>query len=312
MDRKCLRVYLEFSERGLHPISQAIAATALSLGSAGGYDTQGILFTETLSECKKTELEATGLSEILVYTGENFRGFLPEIQSDILEQLEKPEIFLFPSTPEGRILSSMMGARLHTGVTADCTALSFTQDGRLLQTRPAFSGTRQAQILTERGPQLASLRFGSPVLQIRSASVVKEIPAEKRECYSVSWLVHSTQSREKYKIVLALGGGIQKKEDLFLFEALAEKLGAELKCSRCLVDRGWLGREKQIGLSGDRISAKLLIAFGISGSLQFQAGLGEIGRLCVVDVNPSTALMAMADTPIQGDLYEIAEALMEA
>ena len=304
---KILRVYLQARGGRLQSVSEAVISVARELGE--GNLTQGVVFLSELTEDLREKLEKSGLSEILIYEGAE--GFLPELQGDCLESLETPEIFLFPGTPEGRAMSSLMGARLHTGVTADCTALSFTESGRLLQTRPAFSGSRLASILTEKGPQLASLRFSLPVSapQGKTRLILQKI--QGKSPYPVCWLDRPGSEREKAEVLLAIGGGIQKKEDIPLFEALAEKLGGNLYCSRCLVDRGWMEKRRQIGLSGSRVSAKRMITLGISGSIQFCEGLGDIDHLCTVDLNPDTPLMAMADTPIQGDLYEIAHALLK-
>lgn len=66
---------------------------------------------------------------------------------------------LFPATVRGRFLSAWVAARLETGLTADCTALDVTEDGLLLQSRPAFGGNLTADILCKtHRPQMASVR----------------------------------------------------------------------------------------------------------------------------------------------------------
>lgn len=306
MNRKIFRVWLQLSDRGLHPISQNVISTARALG--GGFRTQGVLFTEKLTD--EGELQQSGLDEILVVEGPAFGGFCPEAQAQVLKALEPSEILLFPATPEGRTLSSMTAALLHTGVTADCTSLSFREDGRLLQVRPAFSGSRMATIVTERNPQIASLRFSMPASEPKGDTMIQRISRPDMAPYEMAWVDRVCQNREKKDLILAVGGGIRRQEDLELFSNLAEKLGGELCCSRALVDRGWMPRACQIGLSGRSIDAKTLLTFGISGSVQFQAGLGQVERLIAVDLNPQAPILGLADLPIQGDLYAIGEALL--
>ena len=310
MTEKILRVFLQIQGKNLHPVSRNILTTGRKLGAEGGCETEGVLFTEVLSREAEEMLKDSGLQKILVFTGSGLGNFIPEQQAEVLKELSEPEIFLFPATPEGRTLSAMLGAVYHTGVTADCTALTLTEEG-LLQTRPAFLGNRRADILTKTRPQIASLRFSSPVPARKEKTEVIRKQVKIPELYPVSWLDQAEFSEKEKKTVLVLGGGIEKKEDLGLFKALAEKLNAELFCSRVLVDRGWMPRSRQVGLSGCSLSAELLIALGVSGSLQFQAGLQKIQHLCAVDVNPHTPLMALADTPIQGDLYEIADTILK-
>lgn len=71
--------------------------------------------------------------------------------ADALRQLQ-PDAVLFPATIRGRFLSAWAAAKLHTGLTADCTALSLTETGLLKQVRPAFGGNLTAEILCKNRP----------------------------------------------------------------------------------------------------------------------------------------------------------------
>ena len=226
MDEKILRVYLQMSGKGLDPISRAVLTTARYLGAQGHLKTQGVLFTNYLEENQRQQLLRCGLDEVLIFEGSCFDGFFPELQGDCLEELTQPEIFLFPATPEGRTLSSLMGARLYTGVTADCTALSFGEEGRLLQTRPAFSGSRLATILTREGTQIASLRFAMPMPEPETPTALRLRHVEKPTPYPARWLDHRDQAERTIPIALVLGGGIRRKEDILDFEAPPETAGS--------------------------------------------------------------------------------------
>ena len=83
-----------------------------------------------------------------------------DLAAEALDRLA-PDSVLFPATVRGRFLSGWAAARLGTGLTADCTSLGVTQDGLLLQSRPAFGGNLTADILCrDRRPQMASVRPG--------------------------------------------------------------------------------------------------------------------------------------------------------
>jgi Electron transfer flavoprotein, alpha subunit len=58
----------------------------------------------------------------------------------------EPDILLFPATSIGRDLAPRLSARLHTGLTADCTKLETDKDGNLFMTRPAFGGNLLLQL----------------------------------------------------------------------------------------------------------------------------------------------------------------------
>ena len=108
---------------------------------------------------------------------------------------EKPQIALFGATSVGRDLAPRVSSALHSGLTADCTALEIGdhQDKEkqyhnlLYQIRPAFGGNIIATIVNpEHRPQMATVREGvmkkaplaSPVAgrisEIDVASIVKD------------------------------------------------------------------------------------------------------------------------------------------
>ena len=69
-----------------------------------------------------------------------------------------PEIFLIGATAIGRDLAPRVSARIHTGLTADCTGLAIDESSRnLLMTRPAFGGNIMATIVCEnQRPQIST------------------------------------------------------------------------------------------------------------------------------------------------------------
>ena len=229
-----------------------------------------------------------------------------------------PDIALIGSTPQGRVLASHAAAMLRTGVTADCTELSLTEEGRLLQCRPAFGGNLMAQILTKTAPQLAIVRPGAlaapdaaadgcPVWQTvdadctTSAITVKQVSAAP-----------ASSALADAQAIIAVGRGFRKKEDLDQVRELAALLGASVACSRAVVEMGWLPPEQQIGLSGQSVAPKWLLTLGISGSIQFRSGIRGVKRLIAVNQNPEAPILQIADVPICGDLYRILPALLEA
>ena len=237
--------------------------------------------------------------------------------ADCVERV-KPEILLFGATLEGRTLAPMIGAAFKTGVTADCTELSINSEGQLVQTRPAFGGRIMASILTRTArPQIATVRQGVFKAQPRAsgdcAVIPCELPGELRpRLQTGDDGAAPVLEQGRRPVVVAVGGGLKDKADLVLFEQLAQKLDADLMCSRVLVERGFLPQGRQIGLSGSAISAELLLCFGISGSVQFLSGVKGVKRLCAVNEDREAEIMKNADYPVLGDLYGVARAMLAA
>jgi len=92
--------------------------------------------------------------ELARYTDEAYAGVLHELISQ-----KRPEILLAGATSMGRSFIPRVAALARTGLTADCTDLDISDEGLLLQTRPAFGGNVMATIICpHRRPQMATVR----------------------------------------------------------------------------------------------------------------------------------------------------------
>jgi electron transfer flavoprotein alpha subunit len=311
---KRLLVVLQQHGAGIHPISLELSAVARRLARAGKMQTAGILITGELGEKSRLDILQSGLGEVYVYEDTQYHPFNAEFHCaalvDCAAQL-KPEIVLVGATPEGRILAPMAAIPLNTGVTADCTELDIDETGLLIQTRPAFGGGIMARIITaEARPQIATVRYG--ILRGNASKgadltrILKTaVPLPESKIQSILIEETETESEENPVAIMALGAGIRAKEDLDFFRKTAAACQMELMCSRSLVERGWFSRNRQIGLSGRNVSPKLLVTLGISGSVQFMAGIGGAQKIIAVNINPDAPILRIAHLPLVGDLYEI-------
>lgn len=112
-------------------------------------------------------------------------------------------------------------------------------------------------------------------------------------------------------IIVACGRGLRKQEDLALAEELATLLNGQIACTRPLIEAGWLDARKQIGLSGRTVKPKLIITLGISGSVQFAAGMNGSDRIIAINSDPKAAIFNIAHIGLVGDLYEIVPKLIQ-
>ena len=67
----------------------------------------------------------------------------------------------------------------------------------------------------------------------------------------------------------------------------------------------------QIGKSGKNISAKLYMAFGISGAIHHVLGITTCKTVVAVDNDPNALIFNYADYGIVGDLFQIVPSLTE-
>lgn len=228
----------------------------------------------------------------------------------------KPDIFLIGATKIGRSLAPRIAAALKTGLTADCVDLDLDDEGNLIQIRPAFSGNIMAQIKTRTRPQMATVRYRVMKPLTRDPSRRGEIirvDAEILEDTGIKILNKTGiggMNISEANIIVAAGRGLKRPEDLKLLEELASLLGGVVGSSRPLVDAGWIGREHQVGFSGNTVKPRVYIAFGISGSPQHLFGMRDSDIIIAVNKDQSAPIINVSDYYVIGDLYEIIPTLI--
>ena len=309
-------VFVELEDSALISVSRQLLDEAFHL-TIGRYAEISAVVLGTISDAARKELCRWPLQRILHYPVDALfcsdvccKLFLSAIQ-----QLA-PDIALIGSTPQGRILASYAAAKLRTGVTADCTGLELTADGNLLQCRPAFGGNLMAQIVTNRKPQLAIVRPGALTPPVASKggrpvwqTMEESIPESVITVESVIPAPTST-SLSDARAIVAVGRGLRSREDLEMIRELASALGATVAGSRAIVELGWLPPELQIGLSGQSVTPDWMLTLGISGSIQFRAGIRGVKRLIAVNQNPNAPILKIADLPVCGDIYHVVPTLL--
>ena len=112
-------------------------------------------------------------------------------------------------------------------------------------------------------------------------------------------------------IILSVGRGIAKEENIPLAEQLAEKLNAQIAASRPVVDSGWLDHSRQVGSSGQVVSPTLYFSIGISGAIQHLVGMKGSKNIIAINKDPNAPIFEIADYAVIGDLFEILPKLTE-
>jgi electron transfer flavoprotein alpha subunit len=268
---------------------------------------------------KAQDLIDRGADKIYVCDNPIFIEFQDDPYTSIFTQLikkEKPEIILMGATSIGRSFASRVAARIHTGLTADCTSLAIDVKTRNLeQTRPAFGGNIMATILTPgHRPQMSTVR--PKVFKEAKAEVAKK--GEIIDCsFDIATLVNRTRFLGFIKdtssnvnigdadIIVSGGRGVEKAEGFKLIRELAELLGGAVGASRAAVDSEWIPYSHQIGQTGKTVAPKVYIACGISGQIQHTVGMNSSDIIIAINKDSTCFMMQTATYALEGDLYEI-------
>ena len=240
-----------------------------------------------------------------------------DLAAEALDRLA-PDSVLFPATVRGRFLSGWAAARLGTGLTADCTSLGVTQDGLLLQSRPAFGGNLTADILCrDRRPQMASVRPG--VFPMPETG--KDVPAMPVQRLDVRPLrdyltrtgftpAENAVSLQDAQVIVAGGKGVGSRKGFDKLFRLAALLGGAVGATRSAVDAGYIGYAHQIGQTGVTVRPRLYIVFGASGAIQHTVGMSAAKTVIAVNRDRLAPIFRSADYGVAADWEETIDVMI--
>ena len=282
------------------------------------------------------QLAAYGADKVIVVDDPELKEYRTEPYTHAIASVIKefkPEIFLIGATAIGRDLGPRVCARIHTGLTADCTKLDIgdfpmnpvpgreTKHNQLLMTRPAFGGNTIATIACpDFRPQMATVRPGvmqkAPKEAGKKAVVTEFNPGFTKNNKYVDILevvkaVSNTVDIMDAKILVSGGRGVGSPENFKILDDLAEAIGGTVSCSRAVVDAGWKPKDLQVGQTGKTVRPNVYFAIGISGAIQHLAGMEESDIIVAINKDESAPIFDVADYGVVGDLNKIVPMLTE-
>ena len=245
--------------------------------------------------------------------------FHPLKYTAILEKIindKNPDIIAFAHTYQARDWVPRLSARLDIPFISD--AVSISKNGEnIVATKQMYQGKVNADISSS-CPIIISFQSGA----FRADEVEKG--SSQTEVITLNYDSDTTiKPLDKFKeskgevdltnadIIVSVGRGISKEENMHLVEDLSKVLSAEIGSSRPVVDYGWLPHERQVGSSGQVVSPKLYLAIGISGAIQHQVGMKGSDNIMAINKDPNAPIFEIADYGIVGDLFEILPKLTE-
>ncbi len=267
-----------------------------------------------------TELTNYDLKGVIQVRNPELDQFNALMYCAALEQVyraESPDVVVLSHTYEARDWVPRLSARLDIPLITDC--ISFKMEDSLVFTRQIYQGKINTDIRAEL-PAILSFQSGAfrPDAAVEGSCSVEDFSAD------LSSVGSSIRTGEKFKeskgavdlsraeIIVSIGRGVGKEENMPVIQELADALGAELGSSRPVVDYGWLPHERQVGSSGQTVAPKLYLAIGISGAIQHQVGMKGSDHIIAINKDANAPIFEIADIGVVADLFEVVPKLTEA
>lgn len=333
-DNNNLIVYCEFEDGKVADVSLELLTKGRELATKLGVKLEAIVIGDNLADVEN-QLFPYGVDTVYKVEDKRLYPYVSAPHASVLINLFKeikPQVCLMGATCIGRDLGPRVSSCLHSGLTADCTALEIgdhtdPKTGKeyqnlLYQIRPAFGGNIVATIVNpECRPQMATVREGvmrKEEFDPNHKGTVVNLDASKYvspEDFAVEIIDrHIEKSKVNIKgapIVVAGGYGMGSKDNFQLLYDLADTLGGEVGASRAAVDAGFTEHERQIGQTGITVRPKLYIACGISGQIQHIAGMQDSSIILSINNDPDAPINTIADYVITGNVEDVIPKLIK-
>ncbi len=322
-DYKGVFVFAQQEDGKLSGVALELVSKATELAKALDTEVTAVVLGHNIDALAE-KLGRYGADNVILADAPELEVYMTEPYTHVLTQIveeKKPEIVLYGASAIGRDLAPRVSARVHTGLTADCTGLEVDEESKNLRmTRPAFGGNIMATIICpEFRPQMATVRPGvmQRIHPIESHAKVEKFPVNlPKECVNVQILdiikkVSDKMDIQDAKVLVSGGRGMGCPENFKLLEDLAEAFGGTVASSRACVDAGWVDKDRQVGQTGKTVRPNLYIACGISGAIQHLAGMEDSDVIIAINKDEYAPIFEVADYGVVGDVMKIVPAFTE-
>ncbi|MBQ8836315.1 MAG: FAD-binding protein [Clostridia bacterium] len=319
---KGICVYVDHEGENIHRVTYELIGKAKELAAVIKHPVYALIIGKDAAKSAK-KLLRYGVDKVYVYEDEALCDFRIEPYTaafcDFIDKV-KPSSIMVGATNLGRQLAPRVAARCRAGLTADCTVLEMKENTDLVQIRPAFGGNIMAQIISPSNrPQFCTVRykvFAEPKpSDTESGEIVLMNIAKDALASGIEILAKTEKPRDidisEADIIVAVGRGAKSEQSRAMAKELCDVLGGVMACTRPLVEENVMDAKHQIGLSGRTVKPKLIICLGISGAVQFAAGMKSSDCIIAINSDKNAPIFDVAHYGIVGDVNEIVPMLLE-
>ncbi|MFD1472312.1 electron transfer flavoprotein subunit alpha/FixB family protein [Companilactobacillus mishanensis] len=307
-----------FAEKSINKINSATFQLITKMKSISEIPVTVVLL-ESQADSFENEIKQYGPDKILTVKDDELDKAddvsVASALSGLIDKFGTPISFIFAATTFGRSVAPRLQAKLLTGLTADCLDLSF-EDDLLVQTKPSYGDNIMCEIvIPDFKPQMATVRpniFKAEKVFDDTTKIVEinDLNWDKDANIQITTHVLPAKTDENLATadrIVALGRG--GKQDLNNANELANKINATVGVTRPLTDMDEFDQSQQIGQSGETVAPDLLINLGVSGSVQFTAGIENANTIVSVNTDKHAPIFKQSDYCFNGSSEDFLKAL---
>lgn len=237
------------------------------------------------------------------------------ILAQVFESQGKPEFIVFTHSSSGAECAAYASGHFAIPVITDVSGFD-AGSGTFLKSY--YSDKVFARISASSGPVVLTVRSGSfkehaaqGSKGASAQSIGEVVPLEGRSFMEYVEEAAGGVDITKAEFLLSVGRGIGNKDEVPRYEELAQSMRAVLSCSRPVVDKLWVAKERQVGTSGKTVKPKVYLAMGISGAFQHIAGMKDSDCIIAVNKDPEAPIFQYAHFGIVSDVNKLRDKLLE-
>ncbi len=315
-------VLLESENHGLGPFADGLMQEGKRLSDETGGDLSAVLLGPDIDNLDET-VGRHGANHLYRHRDERLATYDPDLYAALLTELllkYEPRLFLAVASSLGSDLMPRVAAGIGAPLVTNCSGIR-TADG-VEFTKAVQSGRLQATITGKTtGTSLATLTPEAlpaseetvPPQLAQVHEVETELAAIPIRLQVTDFLKADPKTLDirEAEIVIAVGNGIGAKDNLVVFEHFAALIGAAIGGSRPVIDSGILPYARQVGQTGKKISPKLVILCGISGSEYFTKGIEQARTKVAINSDRDAPIFKGVDLGIVADVNALSPRFMD-
>jgi len=238
------------------------------------------------------------------------------IRAMLTRILPEDGIVLIPHEHFGMDLAPGLSVKLDAAYLADAIDFEGIEDGKLKAVREEYLGQVSTHVLCDISKgAVITVRPGAfkadesksadgNIVDKTAEAMEGGLSGDVRRFLEIVAAEVGDVDITKSDVLVSVGRGIEDEDNLEMVFDLAEAMGADVSCSRPIVDAKWLEKSRQVGTSGQTVKPKVYMALGISGAFQHLGGIKGAPFIVAINKNPKAPIFQAADVGIVDDILD--------